>query len=389
MMTLAKRARTLAIACCCAAALYSPLIHAADDYMVEYRAYLSAHKENDVPAALMHGEAAWRQAEVALGDHAKTATLAYNYARLAGVYAGTAESAFEAFGRALELSQRSIGQLNTLEVQIGLDELAVLLDKDADSAATRLASALYNHAVAQQPASDATARGWATLADYQLAQKQLREAGESAEMAVAHAESLQPINSRVLAQALITGAIADLRVPAKKRDSALLISAAQELERAIALFSPQTSLDSFDRTLAKALVWRESITALTDTMRRQPDGPGFPRKPDSVDSFNVRSLIAKTTLPDGENCPPLTDYMVTTRLIYPRGAVRKNLVGSVLFGFEIDGLKLSRAVVLAEPDGTGFGEATEQMLSQWTLKEPYPERCLYPFYMTYGNFVLR
>jgi len=373
-----------------AAVLHSPLF-AADGYMAHYRAYMEAHSQNDIAGALVQGEAAWRAAESELGDHATTATLAYNYAKLAALFADSSATGLVAFDRALTLSNGGIAELDTLQLQMGRDELAIQLDREPDLAAASLAQALSDHATTERPASDITAQAWATLADYRLAQKSLREASQAAERAVAHAEVLQPVNTRVLAQALITGAIANSRSRPSMRDPEVLTRAVQDLERAIALFSPQASLDSFDRTLAKALIWRESIVALNQTVRRQADRPGQrgKRKPEEIQTLYLSPLIANYTRPNAEDCPALADYMVTTRLRYPRSAARKGVVGAVLFGFEIDGLRISRAEVLAAPDGTGFGEATEQMLSEWKLKEPYPERCIFPFYMTYAKFTLR
>lgn len=63
------------------------------------------------------------------------------------------------------------------------------------------------------------------------------------------------------------------------------------------------------------------------------------------------------------------------------------MIGSVLFGIEINGDKISRVEILAEQHGAGFGEMVEQMLSEWSVSDAIPEHCAQPFYVTTAMFM--
>ena len=356
------------------------------DHLLPYRAFVAAQQRGDVGAALKHAEAAWNAAEQTLGDHATTAVLAYNFARLATVYSETQAQALAAFERTLQLSQQPIEGIDRHQAQIGRDELIVRLGNSDSTVADRLAEELINLGESASPATDLSAQAWATLAENQLQRENRELAREYALQAVAHAEALQPANKRVLVQGLTTAAIADIQAPMRGDSDERLGEAALRLERAIDLFQAQTSLDDFDPRLARALLWRQAAATVSRSRDRIAKRERRPKQT-PLPAFPTWSKVLPRERSDTDGCRPLGDYLESKPLRYPRQARRLEKIGSVLFGFEVEGTRITRSVILAEQQGAGFADATEQMLAEWTLREPYPEQCAQRFYLTTASFL--
>ena len=340
-------------------AMAGPL-QAAAPHLIEYSAYKKAFEAGDVPSALRHGEAAWQEAEKALGDDATTAVLAYNFARLAFAFPATAERALQAYERALVLTERGIGDLSAQDVRIGLTEVRLILRQNESTTANELARLLTERQRANVPASDLSAHAWKTLAIARMRDMDHDTVIAYADIAAAEAQALQPPDQQVLVDSLVLGAMARLSRSGPEKTQETIDEAIQRLDRVIALYPPQRDIDSFDPLLAKALVWRASVQAMVGTEK---------------DPIDVLSLIRMSDDGRPSNCPDIAALLQRTPLEYPDNALRTGRVGAVLFGLDWKGTAVDRVVILAEPAGTGFGAATETTLRSWTLSQPVPEAC--------------
>ncbi len=336
------------------------------DYLQAYRDYQTAFETGNVTAALTHGEAAWRGAEAELGDHPTTAVLAYNYARLAFPFAHTAELAEHTYMRALNLSARGIGDLDQTEVAIGLAELRVILQKDARTASSELTRLLRDRLEADKAPSDVSAHAWKTLAGEHLRQSLWTTAVQYADIAAIEAGALQPPDRDVLIDALMLGAMARLTEPAISRSPGHLALASERLDQAIALYPMQRSIDSFDRRLAMALVWRASVAA----MQRTGDKAG-----DHADLSRLTELVPMAPEGRPDNCPELQDVVQQTPISFPSTALEKRSVGAVLFGLDLNQSGVERVVILGEPQGSGFGAEVSRVVKDWKLITIVPEGC--------------
>lgn len=335
------------------------------DYLLAYRDYQTAFETGNVSAALRHGEAAWRGADAALGDHPTTAVLAYNYARLAFPFPATAERAEEAYLRALALSNRGIGGLDQRDVQIGLAEVRLIMQKDARTQSGELTRLLRDRQEAAVPASDLSAHAWKTLASEHLRQGLWTTAAQYADISASEAASLTPPDRDVLIDAFMFGAMARLSEPVATRPATRVAEAVERLDRTIAMYPPQTSIDSFDKRLAMALVWRASV----EVMQRSGKGS-------EIGDLSKLTEVIPMGAPDRpENCPELAEVLVQTPISFPTGGVQQGDVGAVLFGLDLNASGVERVVVLAEPQGGLFGAEVTRVVKTWQLKATVPPGC--------------
>jgi tetratricopeptide (TPR) repeat protein len=335
------------------------------DYLQAYRDYQTAFETGNVAAALTHGEAAWRGADAALGDHPTTAVLAYNYARLAFPFPATAERAEQAYQRALALTRRGIGGLDARDVEIGLAEVRLIMQKDARAASGDLTRLLRDRQEAAVPASDLSAHAWKTLASEHLRQGLWTTAAQYADISASEAASLTPPDRDVLIDAYMFGAMARLSEPAVSRPASRITEAVERLDRTIAMYPAQTSIDSFDKRLAMALVWRASV----EVMQRSGKGGQI------GDLSKLTEVIPMAAVDRPENCPELAEVLVQTPISFPTGGVQQGDVGAVLFGLDLNAAGVERVVILGEPQGGLFGAEVTRVVKTWQLKAAVPPGC--------------
>jgi tetratricopeptide (TPR) repeat protein len=335
------------------------------DYLQAYRNYQTAFETGNVAAALTHGEAAWRGADAALGDHPTTAVLAYNYARLAFPFPATAERAEEAYQRALDLSSRGIGELDQRDVRIGLAEVRLIMQKDVRNASGDLTRLLRDRQEAGTPPSDLSAHAWKTLSSEHLRQGLWTTAAQYADIAASEAAALTPPDRDVLIDAFMFGAMARLSEPVASRPPSRLAEAIERLNSTIAMYPPQSSIDSFDKRLAMALVWRASV----EVMQRSGKGEQI------GDLSKLTEVIPMAATNRPENCPELAEVLVQTPISFPTGGVQQGDVGAVLFGLDLNDSGVERVVVLGEPQGGLFGAEVTRVVKTWKLKAAVPPGC--------------
>lgn len=352
-------------------------LHSAAEHLIEYRAYQQAFETGDVAGALRHGEAAWRAAETALGDDPTTAVLAYNYARLAFTYHETAELARQAYARAIELSNKGIGQLPLGDLEIGLAEVKLILKQEERASADRLGELLGQRRSRGEAPTDVSAHAWKTLAQYRLRRKQRTAASEMADIAASEANQLQPPDVDLQADALILGALARLSFTGASRSQRRVDEATERLDQAIDMFPAQKTIDGFDRSLAQALLLRGSITSM---MRS-----GFYGR--ETEQRDLAGMIP-VDQEGSAHCPRIDDALNRTPVIFPDEAQKDGRVGAVLVGVDFNETAVERVVVLAEPSEGGFGTAAIAGISGWTLTEPFAEECRTNLF-TMVSFVLK
>lgn len=358
------------------------VVPASADYKSEYKAYLAAFDSGDLAAATRFGEAAWRAAESELGDHATTAILAYNYANLISEFQPS--NASEAYDRALAITQSGLGSLSIADLKIRSLEAKARASagsspKDQRNLIDGLESLLETNADLAAESPDVFARCWRTIALLRLNASQIPGARKAADLAVEFSTTLDPSESRLLAESLILGAVT--RLTSRSVKGPEIIESVALLDRAIVLFPPQVDIDSFDRLLALAISWRLSVKPLSlaldedafltgsrlvsrEDMRRAAEAAQENSTPDDFFSWVGRST-----------CAAALDWAKKTLPRFPTKALHKNNVGAIIVGYNVDDTGVEHAVLLSDFPGTGFGEASLAALKEWRLKSPPAPGC--------------
>lgn len=342
--------------------LTGQMVVAAPSYLEEYQAYQAAFARGDVANALSHGHAAWQAAESELGDHDTTAVLAFNYARLAFTHPDSAITAERAYARAMALTEAGKAEFDLSELAIALAEVQLYLRPDDRQQQRQLAAVLRARLQAKAPPSDVSAHAWRSLARVQMDRGAMGQAMESADQAADEAAKLTVPDTLLQRDALVLAGMARLALHRGGRGRDRLQEAADLLERAIALYPPQTDIDSFDRSLATALLLRESISSLKRSGRRgkYEEAPG------------AQGLIP-VDHSRYAHCPDPTIHRVPVS--FPREALQDGVVAAVLVGIDFGETAVDRVVVLAEPSKGGFGEAAIKAIERWTIEPGVPEEC--------------
>lgn len=370
-----------------AAAAIAAIIFAAPasaDYKRDYTAYAAALDAGDLAAAIRHGEAAWRAAEVELGDHATTAILAYNYATLVADFQPT--KAAEAFARALAITEAGVGALSVTDLKVRLAEAMAIASalkpgKEQKALLESLVSLLEANPSLASESPEAHARGWRTVAVMSLRAGADSKVRQAADLAIESAASLDPIDNRLLAESLIIGAVA--RLTSQAREGKEIVESIALLDRAIMLFPPQVDIDSFDRLLALALSWRISIRPLAESTDRAAFTTGTRLvSRDELRTAYERGLSATAlqdlfawSSPKPAICGALTLWASRKSPRYPTRALNKSNVGAIIVGYDLNETGVERSVLLADFPETGFGEAALKAMKSWRLESPPPSEC--------------
>ena len=250
-------------------------------YLTEFSAYQAAFKQGRIADSLTHGKAAWRAAEVELGDSAETAVLAYNYARVAFRFENSAADARSAYERVLILSEAGIGSFRSDDLRIALAETNLSLQADQAETVLRLEQLLWERRRAGLAATELSAHAWKSLAMAELQQLERLSAAHHADIAALEAESLQPLDVDLASEAYLLSAIARLSDRHCAGNPDQIRAAIGGLERTIALTSPQLHNNTLASRQATALEWRDSAEQLRARMRgarSQGDAKYWPRQ---------------------------------------------------------------------------------------------------------------
>lgn len=357
-------------------------VSAAADYKSEYKAYMAAIDAGDHAKALEHGEAAWRQAEGEIGDESTTAILAYNFARLA--YDVAPASALAAFERATAITAQGKGPLSGPELSLTIADLKLRLDFENQARADALEDILKKEGDGVEALT--TARAWRTLASAKLGTSDLLQSRNAADRAIERASQIQPREDRLLAESLIVGAIA--RLAKHERTERDIVEAVALFGEAFPLFPPQADIDHFDPLLARALSWRHSIWALIQSDEMKPVIDRIygseTRIPTGEDLESAYKRAAgkenpgdwfRFAAPHPAGCDIEIRWLERKPPKYPRQALRKLNVGSILIGYDLNETGVERAVILADFPESGFGEAVVESMKEWRLAKPAAEEC--------------
>lgn len=350
----------------CAVMICAPIhsAHAQRAHIPFYKHYNEALAAGDFATAATAGEQAWRAAEADLGDHQTTAILAYNYAAL--IYFTLPE-------KAIEPLERVVAILGEGSDMFGAEPPGLMLAfarASADDDKTLKAALRAKLEAAEAATSETTilsARGWFLVGADELGRRRFKNAVDALSISLRHFDDFQKYAPMEVARALIARGMA--YVAGQNRNNEDIVNANFDFNNAIALFPPQTSIETFDPLLATAVAWDAvaRIAAKTDNKKGLTPGSNFERKaPKLKGDERVKWAKAK---PPHESC--LLDWKPRKRATFPSADVSRRLIGGVLIGFHIEGAKVVDARVLAEvPERSRFGERALSAVSTWELKTP-------------------
>ncbi|WP_425409753.1 TonB family protein [Hyphococcus sp.] len=350
----------------------------AQTYLDEYKAYNAALESGDADAAAAHGYAAWQAAEQELGDDALTAVLAYNYGQYV-LYSNT-EGALEALRRADELQQAGIADLPADELMLFLAFSEFSLDSKTNRKRDDLRSAL--NVLAQQgvPASQDIATMWLILANADFEDSKYEDARVSAEKAEKYIFAADTNNYVSRARAILVQGVSKLFYDELKAQS--ILDANKDFVRASRLFPVQNDVDTFDSTLALILTWNSAAQVMLRTISNYQDD-----RPDTWTGSRIRlrdlpddeiadptkflSFDMNAVFPSSRSAESCNMEMERIPPKYPRTALNKWYVGSVMVGYDIDenGVPI-KAKILAEVPSQYFGEVVLEALSKWRSSTP-------------------
>jgi hypothetical protein len=344
----------------------------------EYSAYRQAIAAGDYAKAARHGEAAWRAAEKELGDTKTTAILAFNFAEL--VVINEPAKAIEPYARAGAIGEKIETGIALEDIAVGLDSAAFVLAPESKQRRIALEKALEARVAKKFSASPVSAYGWILLSQFETRTDDTSAALKYADRALAEANALgASVDKRLLRTALIYAGI--MRVSIRTRSEQSVREAVEYLERSFNYFPPQKSIDEFDPLLARSIVWRATIDALaksTDPQEPESRNPG--QKADdfqkAIDRASIPSAGNRVGWRDGPKpgCSAVA-WDVQKKPKYPPAAARESRIGASLIGFDMDGVRVKRAVVLADSFKTGFGAAAVEAMKAWTAKSPLSAEC--------------
>lgn len=355
--------------------LFAPAAYA--DYRSEFAAYRQALKDGDYVKAAKHGEAAWRAAEKELGDTKTTAILAFNYAEL--VVTREPAKSVEPYARARAISEKTDTGLIAEDIAAGSDYAALALAPSDKQRRKKLQASLGDRMAKKLPASPVSAYGWVLLSQLEARDGDTPAALKFADRGLADVEAMgEPIDPVLMRTALVYAGI--MRISYRSRNEQSVGEAVRYLERSFAFFPPQKSIDDFDPLLARAMVWRATVGGLAasepprvETGSRIETGEDYQK---AIDSNSTAGIINKALWqePRPALCPAIA-WEIQTVPKYPDGARRDYQIGATLIGFEMDGAKVKRSVVLADMFESGFGAASVEALKTWRAKSPVSPEC--------------
>ncbi len=361
----AFRLRLICAFTACALVLAPGLAPAADDpeYLAEYKLYNQALDDGDAEAAARHGRAAWQAAETALGDHRLTAILAYNYGKL--VLFSDANAALPALERAKELLDAGVAELPAGELGVYFAYAQFVVSGDGRRRKNRLRQALMDFGEAGY-ADPNVASMWLHVATNDVNDKQYDRAKESAKFAEAAISVSRPNESRLLAQAILLSGIARL-VPFPREISDVR-AAHEDFTRAEQLFPLQKNLETFDKVLAKILVWHAAARAALHSEGET----AFPEGEESLPAASRPFAFYFEEAKPQYECGYEWDKRVPPR--FPFRAELQGHIGAVLIGYRLgDDIFVHDARILAETSSDPFGKTALKSMENWRLKAPPPD----------------
>ena len=371
--------RAAAAGCVVGLLLVSP---AAADYRAAYRAYTAAMEAGDYAAAEREAENAWRLAETELGDNPNTAVLAVNYAQL--VAESAPAKAAEAYERALALAEKGVSDLDPddLKLRARLARFYAAPAGKGEAEAEALAAALAAYRAAGGPPSHESAHASLRLATDAAAKggdRNLEKAASLADAAAADARALDRADTRLLREALTIAGVA--RTARRERKAEDIAEAVLLLDEAISLYPPQRAIDAFDPELGYVLAWRAAVGAVANSLGGAPRVSTGTRIPEgenlklALEQAARRSPYSdsgvKWAQPHPETCE--INWEKREPAEYPRIKLRSGDIGSAVIGYDLEGTRVVRAVILGEVGD--FGEASRKAALAWTLAEPVAPEC--------------
>lgn len=340
----------------------APRAEPPEPYLVEYRAYSAAVDAGDTAGAIEHGRAAWQAAEQALGDHRRTAILAYNYGRLI-VFTDTTK-ALEPLERSLALAKAGIENFPLREVSVYASYARFVANGKKRGDARRLREALTGVGIDVAPPNADLAPMWLLLATDDTVDERYEKALESGRMAEAALRALNPDLVHPIANAIAIQGIARL-VP-YPREPEDVLAAHRHFERAIVLFPPQEDIDSFDPLFATIYAWDAAASAAMRTLGAETSD--WHRGPHALFAYQEDPDIVCGPIDWDREAPE-----------YPMRALHRGYLGAVFLGFRIgDDLRVTDVRVLAEVPKATFGAAVLDAAKNWRavkIPEDLDPRC--------------
>ena len=356
--------------------------HAQKAHVPFYKQYNEALAAGDFAAAAEAGEQAWRAAEADLGDHQTTAILAYNYASL--IY-------FNAPGKAVEPLERVIAIVGEGSTMFGAEPPELMLSfvrtsLDSDrQLVTNLRTRLATAESTNPETTLLSARGWFVVGSKELSRRRFRNAVDALSNALRHFESFRTFAPMEIATTLIARGVS--YVAGQNRTNDDIVNANYDFNNAIALFPPQTSIETFDPLLATAVAWDAvaRIAADSDNSEGLTPGSNFERKAPELKGDELIKWAGER--PPAGSCE--LDWKPRKRVSFPTADAVRGSIGGVFLGYHIEGTKVVGARVLAEvPERSRFGERALSAVSTWELKTPLVNKACGRNLMVTYHFIL-
>ena len=368
----------------CAIIVCAPIhsAHAQRAHAPFYKQYNDALAAGDFAAAAAAGEQAWRAAEGDLGDHQTTAILAYNYASL--IYYGAPERAIEPLERVIAIVGEGSGMFGAEPPELMLAFARAAADDDRQLK-TALRARLETAESTSPETTILSARGWFIIGAEELSRRRFQGAVDALSFSIRHFNDFKSYAPMEVATALIARGVA--YVGDKNRNNEDIVNANFDFNNAIALFPPQTSIETFDPLLATAVAWDAvaRIAADSDNSEGLMPGSNFERKAPEL----AGDELIKWAEPRRRFSECQFDWKPRKRPSFPTADAARGIIGGVFLGYHIEGTKVVGARVLAEvPERSRFGERALSAISTWELETPLAnEACGRNMLITY-HFIL-
>jgi len=340
-------------------------VAAAADYAEEYRQYNEALAAGEQDAATVHGFAAWKGAEAALGDHRTTAILAYNYGQQ--VLFEAPSEALPALQRAKELLDSGVAALPVEDLDVYLAYAVMVTGGGRKSDAEALRVALAARDSAGIPPAYEIARIWLELSLNDVGRSKLSEAISGAARAERMFAETAPQAYRQRGLAIMVQGMSKL-IP-EPRSSLTIKAAHADFLRAWRLFPTQKDIDTFDSVFAKIIAWDYAAHVAYVNLRYDESLTPGDVLPHTFS--NLPPILENSTWE--KQCAHLWEERKPPK--YPREALRRGSLGSVFIGYHLteDG-RVRDARVLAEVPSGKFAAAVLKSMQEWRHVLPMDTR---------------
>lgn len=362
----------------------------AASYLDEYNASNAAMQKGDLESARKHAEAAWRGSKKENADKNTRAILAYNYGHL--VHATNPATAIAPLKEAIDLSRGNpqMFGVDTPDLLLALAEVS--LNTDDQIKQNILEDLLQSRESRGKKPSVLSGNAWLVVSHHHLGSKRYSKAKKSADTAITHFQSNVDPSDMAYANAYLLAGIS--RVAGSRRSQQDLTEAYAFFIQTIELFPPQTSIESFDPTLASAYAWATATTSAAQTDFYNPPPKGTHRRikdkeahcPDNNCELPIRSAFE---YPSDEECQ--LDIAKQKDAHWPKSELFMEQLGAVFVGYHInnDG-SVSGARILAEAPGpSGFGQAVLADMNKWNFANFNPRPACTKNRLLRFGFVIR